>query len=404
MSLKILTDCRNILFNRNKELLKAISSSDIHSFWQQFNLIRKKKSECSPLNGEIEKLQRFLDRVILDIRNTPPIANEKSLHSNKLDDLLEQSRGKRENLARHWAQICSNLRLNKDIDLHGFLQYILKYNSLLIHAQQLNDINTQLKEYSEIFEELKGLLREWYELTGSQKEARLENYQLVISEAQNIIRYLAEKEKKKQLIENYQIEIEVNRSLKQLLTLKVKTLEESWQSIIQKFGIQENVKLGDPRLKPLLEKCQIVGSLSYLQNHIASSKTFPAFTKNWNYEYLCIWRLALTDISLHGKKQLIENLKDLPSGAKHILYVTDKRWILPLKEAGLGQIDVSRGPLTQTQNPFLEKDPTPGIKITQDEPSMEKIPEKPIKQRPSTQDSAPVSKRVQAVIDLLNGH
>lgn len=401
-----LKSCRETIHEKRKaELqLSAAPAEEESSIWYQIKQITGKKQKADLLKEELSIILKSLDETIYTIHNINPPKQFSETAPKTLEDFLRQSLSKRDTLKKHWQKICTDYQIEEDISLHEFLQFIIKYNEIFILMQKSKEINQEIKSQGVKFGMLQKLLYQWYETIGSQKMISLDNPQIIISEAQNVIRYKKEKESKLSLIESNQLEIEVNRKISEDLDSRLMSYQEAWDRQFKKLKFKNPVAISDARIAPLFDKYRLLKSLTFLQNHITSLKIFPAFSKDWVYETFCVWRVPVINMGNKLVDRLINCLKNLPDGSSHILFFRDSELSPSLRGAGLGQItsflQQKQAPSTHDlfdQQPGAVPKPTPTLGK-----DAHKTTEKMTKQSPVQGEQ--VSPRVKAVIDLLNGN
>ncbi|NRA43355.1 MAG: hypothetical protein HRU09_00190 [Oligoflexales bacterium] len=402
-----LKSCRETIHRKNSvEKIKEISPEEESSIWHQIKLITgKKQNKNEAVSDDLGSIIKSLDETIYTLHNINPPKQFSETAPKTLEEFLKQSISKRETLIKHWQKICADYQIDESISLHEFLQFILRYNELFIIMQKSKELNTEIKSRGVKFGKLQKLLYEWYETIGSQKMINLDNPQIILSEAQNVIRYQKEKQSKLALIEANQLEIEVNLQIRNSLDAKLEGCQEEWNKQFKKLDLKNPIPISDARIAPLFEKFRLLKSLTFLQNHITSLKIFPAFSKDWVYETFCVWRIPLINMDSLQVDRLISCLKNLPDSARHILFFRDSELSAFLRGAGLGQITAfvqQKSPKSDAGNHFEDQNgekpnPTPTLS-----PSFKEKDEKPRPSKPLNLD--PVSPRVKAVIDLLNGN
>ena len=381
-----------------------IDSEEESSIWHQIKLITGKKTKPDIASEELSDLLKSLDETIYTIHNIKPPGQFPKNAPKTLEEFLYQSTSKRETLKKHWQKICADYQIEESISLHEFLQFILRYNELYIIMQKSKEINNDIKARGLKLGKLQKLLYEWYETIGSQKMINLDNPQIILSEAQNVVRYQKEKQAKLEATEANQLEIEVNLKIRTNLESKLEAYKDAWSNQFKKLNLQNTINITDARIIPLFEKFKLLKSLSFLQNHITSLKIFPAFSTDWVYETFCVWRIPLINMDQAIVDRLINCLKTLPEFSKHIIFFRDSELSTALRSAGLGQIspflqqksERQEHPKSDRAVPLTPK-PTPTL-------SRQKKNPEDLVSTTSQFHTDQVSPRVKAVIDLLNGN
>ena len=398
-----LKQCREIIHKKSsEENQQHTSSEEESSIWYQIKLITGKKQKADVFTNDLETILKSLDETIYTLHNINPSKQFPKISPKTLEEFLHQSVSKKETLKKHWQKICGEYQIDETISLHEFLQFILRYNELFIIMQKSKEIVSDIKARENKFGKLQELLYEWYKTIGSQKVINLDNPQIIISEAQNVVRYQKEKKTKLALTESNQLEIEVNLKIRNDLSMKLDNYEKDWESQFKKLKLKDTVAISDARIEPLFEKYRLLKSLSFLQNHITSLKIFPAFSKDWVYETFCVWRIPLINMDTSMVDRLINCLKSLPDSSKHILFFRDSELSASLRGAGLGQITAFAQQKTHLNDEFDEKldiPPRPTPNLGHESKVNTKGPKKTNKSQGDL-----VSPRVKAVIDLLNGN
>lgn len=404
--LEKLRQFREIVHEKSSEekLQHTRSSEEESSIWYQIKLITGKKQRADQFSEDLSPLLKGLDETIYTLHNINPPKQLPKNAPKTLEEFLHQSVSKKETLKKHWQKICGEYQIDENISLHEFLQFILRYNELFIIMQKSKEISSDIKSKEEKYKRLQELLYEWYKVIGSQKVINLDNPQIIISEAQNVVRYQKEKKIKLASIESNQLEIEVNLKICNSLNAKLDNYQQEWEHQFKKIKLKKVIAISDARVEPLFEKFRLLKSLSFLQNHITSLKIFPAFSTDWVYETFCVWRIPLINMNSSIVDRLINCLKGLPDSSKHILFFRDSELSSILRGSGLGQITAfsqqkASNPSNNdfNENPNIVAQPTPTLG--------QEVKKKASLPRPtSPRQPELVSPRVKAVLDLLNGN
>ena len=307
--------------------------------WHKIKNINQFKNKISQDDQNIFSLDKHIEELISWVKSCTPTQDFLGQSLETFTRFLSQSESKRKSLRNHWAEICKTYQIKEDIDLHEFTQFTIKYNELIILAQQISKMRLDKESRLKKLEGIKTLLTEWYEHIGSQKAISLDNDHIIISEAQNILRYQNEKLRQLKDIENNRIRIETNYQVLQDLDEGINKTHDEWKNHLRKAELTHLFEIEDPRVPSLFEKCNLIRSLNYLQQNLQEINFTPAFSTSWNYESICIWKPA--HLFLDNKEILedfVQEMSRIPTQTKHILFYENQDINPQLRSSGLGQI------------------------------------------------------------------
>lgn len=397
---------RDVLVRQLKymdSLLSRLNSQE-RSIWQKLT-----SSDPSQIVSETERAQvkngsrkilAQLDNLLNNINNIK--FDESSITDviKPLEDFLGQTLNKKEALNRHWKLLCQELSISETICLHDFLQFIMKLNELVILHQKCHSIKDKLQLRKDDLLTLREQIIDWYSLTGSQKMICLKSSQMILTEAQNLVRYRSEKIKQLKYLEENHLELEIARRIEADQASHHSQLLEKWTDAFTKTGLPV-ISPYDPRTEGLIEKLQLFKSLEYLRGHLSSLKLVPAFNKDWNYETMCFWKLSHSLTEQVKIQSFLASLKRAPIDSYHIIFIKNNDHISSLRQAGMGQIVPFWEAKKMSALPESEviSSPTTTSPIGAGHPTKVSIS----KSSP-VRISEPLAPQVQAVVDLLNGN
>lgn len=336
-------------------------------------------------------LKSILENVAVSISKIeqPPVSMEHQFKD--MEEFLNQSLAKRDNLKRHWQKICVGLNISEDISLHEFLNFILKYNELIILNQKTQEISQMVEKRNYYISKIKELLALWYEKTGSQKIVNLSSQQIILNEAQNILRYKQKKEEKLDYLMKNQLDLECRLRMTEYFDEKLEDCKNSWKKVFVDLDFPL-IEIDDKRIPMFIEKHGILSTFSFIQNQLIENKQKCAFIDEWDYEDICFWHLNAVNLSEQDLALLERKLHDLPKYSIHIFFVLDGFPFYLLKQLGFGQITHYSERPKKTYG-GVEYGESTDLDLSLSPP---KKPQKPIVLHKD--------KKIQAVLDILNGN
>ncbi|MCB9228154.1 MAG: hypothetical protein H6618_00945 [Deltaproteobacteria bacterium] len=350
------------------------------------------------LTRETHELRSCYETLLTDLDNKHPANSEIETIVQPVEDFLRQTLNKKEALVRHWSVLCQDLGISEKITLHDFLQFMIKINQMTLLRQKLESFTEDFSHQKDSLLKLRQYVKKWYHTTGSQKIISMKNTQMILNEAQNIIRYQQEKIRQLEILERNKIASEVNKGIVSESCRHHTMLQNKWQEAFTHCGLPPMAP-DDPRAKSFIEKIRLVHSLSYLRSHVVSLHMRPAFSEDWEYEPICFWEV-LPELNEHQKiRKLLKGLRKLPSSGYHILFIKNNENSALLRQAGLGQIspfwenkDNNLKTGLKTEHPSIKTD----INTHQPQKSQNGQSDK------SYSRTQGLSPHVQAVVELLN--
>ena len=373
--------------------------------WQKISKFRTKNQDFT-LSKERQLMDHVKDLIVW-VKGSEPRQDFLSESLETISSFLRESEAKRKSLRTHWVHICKTYKINENIDLHEFTQFSVKYNETIMIAQDIHKMKKDKKERLNKLDHIKELLSQWYEQTGSQKAVSFDNYQIIMSESQNILRYKVEKERQFNELEEHRLRTETNIQLKNDLEEHIEKILYQWNDVLREGGAPKLFEITDPRLHSFFEKCRLITTLAYLKQNLRNIDFSPAFPESWNYEAICFWQpthLFLDDAK--SMKDFLAAMENVPSDTKHILFYEDMEISPQLRSVGMGQItqyfpshieDVHIEPTVQE---VPKKSPKPQAIVGQ---NIKTLGGKKV-QRDQSRLTNVLSPKARATLDILKGH
>ena len=340
----MLTNYRKVLdggLNHIEDFITGSERPDKQSLFSALIPMGRKKGLAKGtllrVRREVESLRTCYNKILKDLESIRFDNSTINGLVKPLEEFLNQTILKKESLIQHWKILCQELGIPETINLHNFLEMIIKLNELLILNQKLRSLNDGLTDQKNMLLALKKLVTDWHSATGSQKILCLKNTQMILSEAHNIIRYQNEKLRQLKGMEKNQLELALSRRFATKMAQTRKDLQLQWSEAFSHAGVPE-ISFEDPRASNLIEKLRLITAIDYLKSHVVSLGMQSAFSEDWEYEAICFWTMAQHFSDYHQVRQILKGLRRISATGYHILLVRNSDHTPALRQAGLGQI------------------------------------------------------------------
>lgn len=406
---------QSVLNNMENLDQQAVSTEQDHSnswYVRLHNFLANEKNHSESHQSKSVHYSKIQTSIKLTLDYLDSLQEKPSklvISAKPLESLLESTQEKLDNLRSHWRKICSEYNIPENKTMHDLLQYILKFNELYILQQKHRELQEEICNKNRMLRELKKILITWFEKNSSQKVTPLNNTQIILNEAHNIIRYKKDKEKKLKELQTFRLDIEVNNKIKKNLAQRRKTITKSWSDLLESYHLKV-ISLKDERVK------QFTRTFSDFQVSLSlQKKNFPRYLLKKpqmdldTIDPICIWYIDSALLPRYNKIAMTKFICSLPASHLHIFCSNDSKTLHSLSKVGLGKIQINKrktpnrninpSTISKTMTANLRKERTerPILNTT------DLIPNPNPKEIAQLQTNILESK-AQAVVDLLNGN
>ena len=297
----------------------------------------------------VESVQKLLHIVHIDLTRCLRYFEELNLsriktdHQKKrsLENILERYKNKQQRLQEEWVKISDILNINRNLSLSSYLDFINRYQSLILLNEDAQALRKNVDKVSSSFKKLTTLLSSWFDETDSHKHVCLGSPSIVLGEAQNLVRYKQEKKKLLASLIEKQVAFELDSLWMARLSRRMTCLREEWQQLCSK-GSLKGFDIEQKKVEDFFHDANIFKGLKHLREQLHwtnGQELVSCFTPEWNYEPLCLWYINQVQINAHSK--IIEQLQLLPKNSIHVIVSEHRAVVDQLLKIGAGRVSSS---------------------------------------------------------------
>jgi hypothetical protein len=283
------------------------------------------------------------------------IREEQASARARLEDLHEKLLEEHGRLESKWQEICSKSCIAPDTTLSQLCTIVQSWAELSSLVEERDSCLAKLAQRRTQLGRIAELVSAWRSQTGSQKAADLDNPQILLSEARQIIRWRAEKEKLLTRVRAGAEHKEVRAVAREIIESRRKTLFADWKKAFAEAKAPL-IRPSDPKIEHIIKE----GRLARAALEIGRRRVKPVqnlLQPKSGDAPLAFW-IWSPQAGEPARKKMLEALKMSGGGTSSapmgILITTDKKLADSLQGEGCGKasrVAVAISPATQAATP-----------------------------------------------------
>ena len=259
---------------------------------------------------------------------------------------------------KKWCEIIKEYDLPEDLELKQLLSLLFTYGNVARLVERKKKLKAILNDRKANLVKLEKLVTEWREKTGSQKGSALGNPAILLSEANGILRYRKEREKK---LEKMQEVLEKNHAIHEIRRYVEGAIEKTvadWTRIFAEFNAKSVVSIDAvsiEKFKDMLTKVRHVEALVDVtfNNENLAEEFLQEPTARGVLFKLIVWREHSIDNATRLKfLNLMERISTVSAAGIKLFLLADETLGEMLVKMGVGQAKKLPLILSQKQEPL----------------------------------------------------
>lgn len=279
-----------------------------------------------------------------------------------INDIHDRFKADHARTLKKWQEIAKEYDLPDDFEIKQLISLLFTYGNVSRLVEKKRKLKLVLQERKTNLVKLEKLVQDWREKTGSQKGSALNNSAILLSEANGIIRYRKEKEKKLEKLHETLEKSQAIREIKQHLECTLDKLEQEWKTTFSEAGGISTTRLDGLnrdlfyKLSRKIRNIEALLEVTFDNDHLAEEFLFESSTKGIPFK-IYLWRQKDLDNTMRLKfLNLIEQLSETseasdPGGIRLFLFADDNLGDM-LTKMGIGQAKKLPLILSQKQQPL----------------------------------------------------
>lgn len=253
----------------------------------------------------------------------------------RLDEAHEELVRSHARLRDHWLTVAREANLSDELDLNGLLRIVAGHGKLVSLADQRQELAQRVKTQATRLTTLVRLVTEWRKLTGSQKDVELDNVQVLLQEARDVIRYQEPKQKKLEQLRENQAASRAKSAIRAHLKTRAATLTAEWRAACEENEIT-NLQINQAGLEQLFQRAQLIRALALV--HGAAEKAAPTRLFDGRTESHAATAYLWTDVATPSTQRLefLSQLETATGGELRVLLIADESLGAMLSTLGIG--------------------------------------------------------------------
>jgi hypothetical protein len=190
--------------------------------------------------------------------------NEFEKHRENIPQKLEELLKKHGRARKAWQKSCQAYRIDESTTCASLVTLMNQTSDFLTLSREKNEIKAELVQRQVRIKKLQKLITEYRHAIGSQKEVNLATPELVISEAQSVLRYKKHRQEQLGKLKSKSLEIKVSDAQLQSLHKRIQLLMSSWKDAFIQLGLN-NIAVNNHNWITFFQKSRIIQALSEIK-------------------------------------------------------------------------------------------------------------------------------------------
>lgn len=389
-------DCIEDFIRSDRKILGELEQA-LCSLTEYSQQSQTRKAEVPP-SGWLRRLDQWFDRQQADqtsgshaqdgedeacdplLENSRSIVNQTlrllgKLHSDAElskqanDESLREIQFKLEKVTREygkardlWLKTAKALHLDPQMSLKSGMMLMQKIGELLRLQSEKVELTNSLNHYRSQLSLAREHLRTWYQVTGSAKDASLEQPSILLRELKTIVSYRNEKKQQLDKLQQQQFQHQSQSNQMRGIVQLQRDLNYRWQQHFQVLGYVAP-EIDNRNIKKLAAAIIKIASLHEVLKHQTPPVQWDEFVANLSVDIpLTIVHTLFDGSSREQKQEFVSALRQVSSHACMLLLIHEQDLLQPLREAGISvatEVDLTKANRTgAVAKPKLE--PAPG--------------------------------------------
>lgn len=260
-----------------------------------------------------------------------------STHESSMQERHKKLHDEFKRLLEQWRSLAKTYGIADSMELSGILRLSVRHQQMLYLSRRREDLTQQFESRHNELQRVEELVYQWRQKTGSHRTERIANENLLLSEAQGILRYRQQKQEHVIKLEEQAEQNKVHQIIALEVDARLREAQEKWH---QAFTICQVpiLPFTDRNWPTFFEKAHTIHALGEILHEAKKPLTgAQAFGPGASDTPLTIYNWKTESLSNKQRLEVMQILEEAPPSALQLHLVRDEALAEMLHKLGAGR-------------------------------------------------------------------